>query len=303
MVTSINQYVRPDLIPEYVDCSMIDHSTWNAREIVSDNDSLVESIRVNGLLQPIVVRILNQRFEVVAGNRRLDACRKLHWMKMPCLIREFSDKQAYEVGLIENLERDSLTPIEEAKAFQHYVNERGWGGVSELARSIGKSKEYVSHRMSLLTLPKEVLELISTDKISKSSAHELVWLNQPKEQQELADAIASKNVPTTRVREAVRMLRDGYDMPGVISNLDRTARKTQRNQKTPNFRERKLSRLFDKSVLTLRICILRLDSIIEELESGENEEMFRQFLIRKRLGIHNQIDEFIQFKKSLRIEE
>ena len=81
-------------------------------------------------------------------------------MKIPCLIREFSDKEAFEIGLVENIERRTLTPIEEAVAFQKYVQKTGWGGVTELARAIGRSKEFVSHRMSLLKLPRDVLELI-----------------------------------------------------------------------------------------------------------------------------------------------
>ena len=170
MVTRLNLYLRPDMAPEYVDARLIDSSPWNARDHSANLESLISSIRTNGLLQPIIVRISKQRFQVVAGNRRLEACRRLHWVRMPCLIREFSDKEAYEIGLIENIERRTLSPLEEATAFQKYVQETGWGGVTELAKAIGRSKEFVSHRMSLLRLPRDVLDLISTDKMASSAS-------------------------------------------------------------------------------------------------------------------------------------
>src|SRR5271157_346495 len=165
----------------------------------------MESIRTKGLLQPIIIRISEQRFQVVAGNRRLEACRRLHWVRIPCLVREFSDKEAYEVGLIENIERRTLSPLEEAMAFQMYVQESGWGGASELARAIGRSKEFVSHRISLLRLPKDVLDLISTEKVAPSTANELIWMNDPKGQRDFAKAISGKNLSTSKVREAVKM--------------------------------------------------------------------------------------------------
>src|SRR5208283_5157532 len=98
------------------------------RKTLSNLGSLIESIKENGLLQPIIVRLSGNKFEVVAGNRRLEACKRLHWLKIPGLVRELSDKEAYEIGLIENIERETLTPVEEAKAFQLYVKAKGWGG-------------------------------------------------------------------------------------------------------------------------------------------------------------------------------
>lgn len=301
MVTRLNHYLRPDLIPEYVDSRLIDPSKWNARDPVLHIESLMDSIRTKGLLQPIIIRIVGQRFEVVAGNRRLEACKRLHWVRIPCLIREFTDKEAFEIGLIENIERKTLSPIEEAKAFQKYVHENGWGGLTELARTIGRSKEYVSHRISLLRLPSDVLDLISTDKISSSSAHELVWMDNRKGQQELAGALADKKLPTSKVRQAVKMFRDGVEMNDVLDSIGAKEKSVKSDSNTAleaASRNRKYSKLLDKSILTLRICIVRLDSIIEELDPGAETDNLKHLLIQKRLLIHNQIDELIQLKRS-----
>jgi ParB family transcriptional regulator, chromosome partitioning protein len=293
----LNQYLRPDLAPEYVTSRLIDSSPWNARDHSAKLESLIASIRINGLLQPILVRISNQRFQVVAGNRRLEACRRLHWVRIPCLIREFTDKEAYEIGLIENIERRTLTPIEEAIAFQKYVQKAGWGGVTELGRAIGRSKEFVSHRMSLLKLPRDVLDLISTDKVAPSSASELVWMNDAEGQRELAKALAGRKLTTGKVRQAVKMFRDGFALDQVIESVD-AAKGEASLVKSRQTKNRKFSRLLDKSILTFRICMVRLDSIIEELESGDATDNLKQLLIQKRLLIHNQIDDLIQLKKS-----
>jgi ParB family transcriptional regulator, chromosome partitioning protein len=295
LATGFKQYLRPDLIPEYIDISLIKHSRLNARLSLSNIDALMNSIRENGLLQPILVRLSKQKFEVVAGNRRLEACRRLHWVKIPCLVREFSDKEAYEVGLVENLERETLSPVEEARAFKLYASERGWGGIKELAKKVGRSQEYISHRIALLSLPNTVIEMIEEQRITPSAGHELVWMKDPEGQAELAQAIAGRKVPAKQVREAVMMLRDGTSFDDAISGinvkLEHGSRSRSRN---PN----KFLRLLDKSILVLRICILRLDSIIEELESEDSYETLRQILIKKRLAVHNQIDDLLQLKKS-----
>src|SRR3972149_7197149 len=136
------------------------------RSDLGDLDELMASISKVGLLQPIVVRPVEEGYEVVAGNRRFEACRRLGWIKIPCHIVELDDKEAFEVSLVENVQRNMLNPVEEAEAFRRYVEDYGWGGVSELARQIGKSQVYVSKRLRLLSLPKEVRAGIARRNIS-----------------------------------------------------------------------------------------------------------------------------------------
>ena len=105
----------------------------------TETPELVDSIRQNGLLHPIVVRTKGNFFEIVAGSRCFNACRKLRLRKIICHVVELDDKSAFEVSLIENIQRRSLDPIEEARAFRNYVQDRGWGGLTELASKISKS--------------------------------------------------------------------------------------------------------------------------------------------------------------------
>lgn len=122
---------------------------------------LVDSIKQYGLLHPIVVRPVDGRFEIVTGYRRYLSCTKLGWKKILCRMVEIDEKSAFELSLIENLQRNTLTILEEAQAFRKYIDEYGWGGTTELARSISRSPSYVSKRMRLLDLPPDIQELIS----------------------------------------------------------------------------------------------------------------------------------------------
>ena len=104
------------------------------RSSSSNVSELASSIKLKGLLQPIIVRTKRDGyFEMVAGNRRLQACKMIGWRKIICHIVELDDKQAFEISLIENIHRKTLNPIEEAQAFRSYVNDLGWGGISDLA--------------------------------------------------------------------------------------------------------------------------------------------------------------------------
>lgn len=147
------------------------HHPINQLRLDLDNvHDLALSIKQHGLLQPIVVRPKEHQYEVVAGNRRLAAIRLLKARKMSCHIVELSDKEAYEVALIENMQHKTMNPIEEAIAFDHYVKSFGWGGISELARRIGKSQEFVTKRVQLLRLPEKVREEIIRQRITPSVA-------------------------------------------------------------------------------------------------------------------------------------
>ncbi len=131
----------------------------------------------DGLLQPIIVRPLDNFFDLVAGHRRLEACKKLRWRKIPCHVVELSDKAAFEVALTENLDRKTLDPLEEGRAFQKYVTMSGWGGLTELSKRIGLSPSYISKRIALLSLPEEVIDQILRNRKVPSLAEELLTLD------------------------------------------------------------------------------------------------------------------------------
>ena len=168
-------------------------------------DTLANSIKQHGLIQPIVVRALeDDRFEVVAGCRRYLACRSLNWKKIPCHTVHLNDIQTFEMALVENIQRESLSPLEEAKSFKTYVLDRGWGSISDLSLKIGKSSSYITKRISLLDLPPDIKESIENSELKPSSAEELLAIKDPERQSQLGKMILKRRLTTMKVRELVR---------------------------------------------------------------------------------------------------
>lgn len=138
----------------------------------------------------------------------MQACKNLGWRKIVCHVVELSDKEAFEVSLVENIQRKSINPIEEAYAFRMYVDQFGWGGVSNLAEKIGKSVSYVDKRLKLLSLPREILERISNSTISASVAEELAFIDDPDKQSEIAKTVGNEKLSSRQTRNLVMQYSD-----------------------------------------------------------------------------------------------
>ena len=278
-------------IVEQIEMKMIRPSQFPVRDKFQNmNDDeielLVSSIREHGLLQPILIRPLHHGFEIVAGHRRFQACRSLHWRFMSCKIRELSDRQAYEIQLTENIQRKSMDPIEEAEAFKKYVVDFGWGAVSDLAKKIGKSEEYVSHRLQLLKLPEDVRKVISRNQINVSQAIELTNLDSLK-QSEILDRILSEGLTVREIREMKTLM---------VSKHDDDSTSGSYNSSGSISRSVKVAK---KASLTLRITLMRLDNIIEEAQTTIHPEYrveLVKLLMSMRLQVHAMIDDAIRFR-------
>ena len=252
---------------------------------------LVLSIKKYGLIQPITVRPMNSGFEVVAGHRRLRACKLLRWKRIPCTIRSLSDKTAFEIQLVENIQRESLEPIEEAESFKKYVLDYGWGGVSHLAEVISKSEQYVSGRIQMLRLPEEILNEIAQKNLSPSHAMELVNLDE-KNQQIMKDAIIDKGLTVRSVREMIGPKRNhgiqeysDYS-PSPASNATATKIK-----------------IFKKSRVVLKMSLANIDGLINEANntlSSEERIDLVSALMTYRLQIHSMIDECLKSTNQLK---
>lgn len=282
-------------IVEQIEMKMIRPSQFAVRDkfqkMNSEIETLASSIREHGLLQPILIRPLDHGFELVAGHRRYQACKSLRWRFIPCKIREMSDKQAYEIQLTENIQRKSMDPIEEAEAFRRYVMDFGWGGVSELARKIGRSEEYVSHRLQLLKLPDSIKEQIAQNRLNVSQAMELTTLSSSR-QGEVVSQIVHDNMTVREIRE----------MKMAIARIEGESEPGYEPAGAP-----KPVKIAKKASLTLRVTLNRIDNLIEEVHSTVEPEQRAELvsmLMSMRMQVHSMIDEAIRFKnasqKSLR---
>lgn len=143
-------------------------------------EELAESIRKNGVIQPIVVRSagLPGRFHIIAGERRWRASQKAGLTEIPAVIRELDDKQALEFALVENIQRQNLTPIEEAEGYKRLLEEFSYTQ-EQLAENVGKSRSHISNMLRILTLPQEVRDMINQGTLSMGHARTLVNTDDP----------------------------------------------------------------------------------------------------------------------------
>lgn len=160
----------------HIPTELIKPAKCTVRMEFGDTDELANSIDKKGLLNPLTVRASKDEFEIVAGHRRFEALKKLGWKEIPCQIIDVPDKDAYETTLAENIQRRTLNPIEEAKAFTFYIQKKGWGGVTELAKKIGKSQPYISERTRLLKLPEEEQTIIARAMVPPKTAQIITTL-------------------------------------------------------------------------------------------------------------------------------
>ena len=259
------------------------------RKDVGNLANLSNSIKEKGLLQPILVRNKQEYYEIIAGRRRYEACKGLGWRKIICHIVELDDKEAFEVSLIENIQRKTLNPIEEAEAYRKYIVDFGWGGISDLADRIGKSKSYLDKKLRLLELPSDIIDSISSSCIKISTAEELLPLRDEKQQLRLA-ALAEGGILSSRgMRELVTRIKRNevydYDIknettykPG-LKDIDELAHRS-----------------FDKSIVTLKMAMSKLCAIIQEAE--ENWIVYEILMQHKNI-LHSQVDILIKEKMKL----
>lgn len=139
---------------------------------------LVESVRTKGVLQPILVRPMGNGFEIIAGERRWRAAQQAQLHEVPVIIREFSDKEALEVALVENLQRQDLSALEEAEGYRRLVEEFHHTQ-EELAKAVGKSRSHVANMMRLLALPMSVKDLLDDGRLSAGHARALLTAADP----------------------------------------------------------------------------------------------------------------------------
>jgi ParB family chromosome partitioning protein len=188
-----------------------------------DEDALNElsaSIREHGVLQPILVRPTDQpqRYQLVAGERRWRAARAAGLTEIPALIEQLDDETALEIGIIENLQREDLSPLEEALIYDRMTHDHGYS-VRKLAQKLGKDKGYIENRLRLAGAPTEIKQLVSLRKDTVSHAYELLKVEDPKKRRRLAEQVASGELSLVKLREKiegrppVRQIVRGSDEP------------------------------------------------------------------------------------------
>ena len=265
---------------------------FSLREEIGNIDELSDSVKRHGVLNPIIVRRKGEQYEVIAGNRRVAASRKAALKEIPCFVYDVSDREAYELALVENVQRKSLNAIEEAVAFRHYVDQYGWGSVTALSKRIGKSEVYVSHRLLLLKLPDSVKRKVSTCVLNPSVAKQLVWVNSEKAQEELAHETIRHGLTVRQIRKAISVINSGENVTSAIQSIYEGPEFSKHKKPA----ELELLRLFEQGVLSFRYSLNTLDLILETIEKIPDKEWLKNELLEKRYAIHQLIDVILREK-------
>ncbi len=247
---------------------LIRANPYQAREAFDEDDlrELCESIRLHGVIQPVVVRPVDDGFESVVGERRLRACRMAGLKTVPAIVRKLSPRESAEVSLIENLQRRDLNCLEEARGYERLINEFGLTQ-QEMALRVGKSQSTVANKLRLLKLPGEVLDGLSRELISERHARALLRLGSEREKVALFRRICSQGLTVGQtealIEERLKELRREH------------ARKKVRGQERGAIRALKDIRLFLNSVRDV-VRQLKQTGVsvgIEEVDDGEVLEL------------------------------
>ncbi len=172
-------------------------------------DDLTASVKEHGVLQPILVRPQpDGRYQLIAGERRWRAATAAGLDAIPALIEEIDDETALEIAVIENLQREDLSPLDEAMIYDKMIREHGYS-IRKLAQKLGKDKGYLENRLRLADAPAEIRVLVSVRKDTLSHAYELLKVADPKKRKHLADLVAKGELSLVKLRERI----DGAPRP------------------------------------------------------------------------------------------
>ncbi len=178
---------------------------FQPREVFDERPlkELAVSIKEHGVIQPIIVRKVNDKYEIIAGERRYKASALAGLTKIPAIIRDLDDKETSKVALLENLQRKNLNPIEEAKTYQKIL-ELDQITQEELAKTMGKSQSAVANKLRLLSLPEEVQDALLKENISERHARTLLNLKTPQEQKNMLKKIIDERLTVRQVENLIK---------------------------------------------------------------------------------------------------
>lgn len=281
----------------------IDSGKTNIRSGLGDLSDLEASVVQLGLLSPILVRgTQSSRYEVIAGNRRLRVYARLGIPVIPARVIQATDKECYEISLAENVQRRTLDPIEEARAFYNYVCSKqrrglGYGSISELARRIGKSQEYISNRIGLLRLRESTLrEMLGEKKLTVSHVEELVSIsNHPVAVKELSDLIANHRISVRVLERSVQLIKCGVETNRALE-LAKIESSMRLESKPSDRGNDRVSGLLGKTKRILEYALSYIDTTLPEL--GDEPGTCEDWVDRVRLPVHRAIDGVIACQKT-----
>ncbi|MBB6454430.1 ParB family chromosome partitioning protein [Salirhabdus euzebyi] len=250
------QNVRQDEVIQ-IPIRDIQPNQYQPRSIFSDEriQELAQTIRTHGMIQPIVVRKMDNlrgKYELIAGERRWRAAQHLQWDHIPAIIKEMSDTETASVALIENLQREELTVIEEAMAYAQLLEMHGLTQEA-LAQRLGKSQSTIANKLRLLKLPQAVRNAVLEKQITERHARALIGLKEPEQQEKLLKEILEKGLNVSQTEKRIQQLKE------------------PQTKKKPRVQMRGFSKDVRIAMNTIRQSIHMVNDSGIELETNEEE--------------------------------
>src|SRR5690554_1036543 len=185
---------------EYIDINLISPNKNQPRKNMDKEalKELADSIKVHGLIQPIIIRKVGSKHELIAGERRWRACKMAGLKEIPCIIKDIDDKVSAKYALIENIQREDLNPIEEAVAYKKLMEDYDLTQ-EEVAKEVGKSRSYIANTVRLLNLHEKIIEYISKGQLTAGHGKALLSIKDKEKQLLAAEEIIKNNL---NVRQA-----------------------------------------------------------------------------------------------------
>ena len=199
--------IHSDNTMESVAVTKLIVNPYQPRQIFNEEAllELAESIKEHGIIQPLVVRKSGKKYEIIAGERRFRAAKIAGLTEVPAIIKEMSEQQMMEIAILENLQREDLTPIEEAEAYCSLIEKLNFTQ-EELARRLGKSRSHIANHIRLLKLPEEVRRFINEGKLSMGHGRTLLGLKEKGSIKEVADRVIAQGLNVRQVEALVQQL-------------------------------------------------------------------------------------------------
>lgn len=218
---------------------------YQPRKDFSDEklNELAESIRIHGVIQPLLVREYQGKYQLIAGERRLRASKLVGLTEVPIIIKEMSDQAMMEVALVENLQREDLNPIEEAEAFRRLIEEFNLTQ-DEIAKKVGRSRPAIANTLRLLNLPEAIQKDLAKGTLTMGHARSLLGLKTAEEQIRIWQKIQAEQLSVRQTEELVRQLNDP-------TNVSRETKKAKLKTETPTIRDPNLIEIEEELQLSL----------------------------------------------------
>src|ERR1044071_2893522 len=202
-----------------IDLDLIEPNNFQPRTSFDEErlEQLAQSIRANGIIQPLLVRRLSaDRYQLVAGERRWRAAQRAGLHRVPCVVKEIPEDKMLELALIENIQRQELNAIEEAQAYKRLIETLGLTQ-EMVAQRVGRDRTFITNYLRLLRLPEDIQRMVEAEKISMGHARALLGVDEPEIQRKLAKEVSEKGLSVRQTERAIKRIVEGEETETVTT--------------------------------------------------------------------------------------